>query len=221
MIGGKNIFEYYNTINNAKDIKFSLNPTTQTGVSYTETGSPATNGTIALTAALTQDKLVAGMKYDITLVNGELCDPVYFNIWFNNPFRGTTGTALTLNGNETGAVSVAAAHSVLVKDIDGATIYSWVNNALALSSKAQNTYKVAAPTVKYAFVEDEAYKTFKGNLDPEATFGINANTGIVTYDNLGATLIPSYNLTIKATVTFTDLSEVTCTIPLKVQGKNN
>lgn len=221
MIGGKNIFEYYNTINNAKDIKFSLNPTTQTGVSYTETGSPATNGTIALTAALTQDKLVAGMKYDITLVNGELCDPVYFNIWFNNPFRGTTGTALTLNGNETGAVSVAAAHSVLVKDIDGATIYSWVNNALALSSKALNTYKVAAPTVKYAFVEDEAYKTFKGNLDPEATFGINANTGVVTYDNLGATLIPSYNLTIKATVTFTDLSEVTCTIPLKVQGKNN
>lgn len=227
MINGKNIFQYYNTINNAQNIKFSLLPGAPAGVAYTEVGNPVTNGTIELTQALTQPYLVAPMRYDITLVNSEKCDPVYFNIYFNNPFVNTKGAALTLNGNETGAVKVDVRPSVIVNDVDGSVIYSWNSaaRALQLSSKANNVYKVAAPTVTYTFVQDQAYNTFKGDLDPNATFELEKDaagnfTGNVVYDNLGATLIPSYNLTIKATITFADLSQVTCEIPFKVEGKN-
>ncbi|MDE6358526.1 MAG: hypothetical protein K2L29_02890, partial [Duncaniella sp.] len=222
MKNGKNIFQYFNTVNNAQEINFSLNPANQTGVSYTE---GTDNGTIKLTAALTEASKFASMKYDVTLVNGEKCT-FYFNIMFNNPFTNGTSKAISLDGNETGEIKTDVKPSVVVVESDNknSLIYSWstASRSLVLSSKATGTYKVAEPTVRYEFVKDAAYNKFYGNLDIAhgAKFEINENTGVVTYDNLGATLIPSYNLTVKATVIFTDLSEVTCMIPFNVIGKN-
>lgn len=220
MINGKNIFSYFNSVNNAVAIDFSLNPTTQTGVSYTQKADNS-NGTIKLTAPLTDTEKFAGMKYDVTLVNGEKCE-FFFNIMFRNPFAAGTSKKITLDGNETGAVTRDVKPSVAVVEAGSPSqmIYSWNGTALALSSRATNVYKVAAPTVKYAFVRDTQYETFKGNLDPKAKFEIDPATGVVTYDNLGATLIKTYQLKVKATVTFADLSEVVCEIPFEVKGMN-
>lgn len=227
MINGQNIFQYYNTINNAKDIKFSLLSSAPAGVKYTQIGTPVTNGTVELTKALKTAFLVAPMKYDITLVNGENCDPVYFNIYFNNPFVDTKGDRIVLDANIVGQQIKDVRPSVIVNDINNKVIYSWnrSTNALELSSVAKNDYKVAAPTVTYEFVKDNAYKTFTGNLDPAAKFELekdaaNQYTGKVIYDNLGSTQVPSYDLTIKATITFADLSEVVCEIPFRVEGQN-
>ncbi len=228
MINGQNIFAYFNTVNNAAAINFSLDPANQAGVNYTETfdaNNKANQGTIKLTAALTEDYKFASMKYDVTLVNGEKCT-FFFNVKFNNPFTNGTSARITLNGNATGLQTADVRPSVNVIENGGSNgaIYTWnaTSKKLVLSSVAQNTYKVAEPTVKYEFVQDEAYKTFYGNLDIAngAQFKVNETTGVVTYDNLGATLIPSYNLTIKATVTFANLSEVTCMIPFTVKGQN-
>ncbi len=222
MIGGKNIFEYFNTVNNAKSIQFSLDPATQTDVTYTQS---ATNGTVKLVKALTEDYIFASMKYEVELVNGEDCE-FHFNIKFNNPFTNGVSKGLELNGNITGEAKVDVKPSVIVVESDNRNqaIYSWNSTAkgLVLSDVANNVYKVAAPTVKYEFVKDAEYNTFYGNLDIQhgAKFEIDPSTGMVTYDNLGATLIPSYNLQVKATVTFADLSEVVCYIPFTVKGKN-
>ncbi len=223
MDNGKNIFQYFNAANhnpNATAIHFYLDPANQPGVSYTE---GTDNGTIELTTALTEPSLLAKMKYIVTLVNGEECTSK-FNILFNNPFVSGNSKAITLNANETGVLTSDVKPSVVVVESNdpSSLIYSWsaASKSLVLSSKATGTYKVAEPTVRYDFVEDTAYEEFYGNLDIAngAKFGINTTTGVVTYDNLGATLVKSYTLHVKATVTFADLSEVTCTIPFIVKG---
>lgn len=219
MIEGNNIFSYYNRVNNAAGIRFALDPTPQTGVSYTETAS---NGTIKLTAPLEKSQLFAPMKYNVTLVNGETCE-FKFNILFKNPFVKGTANAISLNGNAIGAVTADVKPSLRVDDTNGNAIYSWSASAnkLVLSNLATGSYKInnSMVSVTYAFVEDEAYKTFKGNLDPSATFAINPTTGVVTYDNLGSTLVQNYNLTVKATVKFGNISVVTCEIPFNVKGQ--
>lgn len=219
MLNGQNIFGYYNTVNNAAAISFSLNPDPQSGISYVESGS---NGTISLTAPLTTTHKFAGMKYTVTLVNGETCE-FFFNIMFKNPFVAGNCDKVSLDGNARGAVTCDVKPSVLVVEADNASqeIYSWnaASNALELSSVAQNPYHVTTSTVTYEFVRNSDYNTFVGNLDPAATFGIDPATGVVTYDNLGATLIPTYNLTVKATVTFSNLSQVECLIPFEVKGQ--
>ncbi|MDE6468069.1 MAG: hypothetical protein K2L28_04140, partial [Muribaculaceae bacterium] len=219
MRNGQNIFSYFNTVNNAKAINFSLSPDPQAGISYVES---TTNGTISLTAPLTTPEKFAGMKYTVTLVNGETCE-FFFNILFRNPFVAGKGAKVSLDGNAHGAITSDVKSSVLVVEADNANqkIYSWnaSKGILELSTAALNVYHVTTPTVTYEFVKDQAYNTFVGNLDPAATFELNKTTGIVTYDNLGATLIPTYNLTIKATVTFDKLSQVECTIPFEVKGQ--
>lgn len=219
MIEGNNIFTYYNRVNNAAGIRFALDPTPQTGVSYTET---ANNGTIKLTAPLEKSQLFAPMKYNVTLVNGETCE-FKFNILFKNPFVKGTANAISLNGNAIGAVTADVKPSLRVDDTNGNAIYSWSASAnkLVLSNLATGSYKIndSMVSVTYAFVENEAYKTFKGNLDPSATFAINPTTGVVTYDNLGSTLVQNYNLTVKATVKFGNISVVTCEIPFNVKGQ--
>lgn len=221
MINGKNIFQYYNTINNVTAINFSLNPNPQSGISYRDVTTPNVNGLIALTAPLTTAYKFAGMKYDLVLVNGEKCE-FFFNIQFLNPFVGTTGKAISLNGNATGEQIVQSAPSVLVNDVNGEAIYLWNStaNALSLTNIALNTYKLATPTVTYRFdTASQAYKDFTSQLDPAAVFKINAATGEITYDNLGAQLQPSYTFNVIATVTFDNLSEVKCLIPFTIQGK--
>ncbi len=220
MINGKNIFEYYNTINNVTNIQFSLNPNPQAGVSYQDVTTPNVNGLISLTAPLSEAYKFAGMKYVLTLVNGETCE-LTFNVQFLNPFVGTTGNAISLNGNGTGLQTVSAAPQILVNDVDGKAIYSWQNGKLTLTKLATDIYKVSEPTVVYSFDKtSQAYKDFTGNLDPKATFEIDPATGVISYDNLGATLIPSYTFNVIATVTFADLSVVKCVIPFTIQGRN-
>lgn len=222
MINGKNIFQYYNTINNVTNIKFMLNPTTQPGVRYQDVTTPNVNGLISLTAPLSTAYKFAGMKYLLTLVNGETCE-LTFNVQFLNPFVGTTGDAISMNGNATGVQTKQAAPSVVVLDVDKQPILTWSTSAkaLTLTQLATNTYKVATPTVTYKFdTSSKAYKDFTGNLDPKAVFNINSATGEITYDNLGATLIPSYTFNVIATVTFADLSVVECVIPFTIQGRN-
>ncbi len=219
MRNGQNIFSYFNTVNNAAAIKFMLDPDPQTGISYVQS---ATNGVISLTAPLTATQKFAGMKYIVTLVNGEDCK-FFFNILFQNPFVTGDCTKITLDGNEHGTVTRDVKPSVLVVETGNANqkIFSWntATRTLELSGVALNTYKVATPTVKYEFVRNAEYNTFVDNLDPASTFAIDATTGIVTYQNLGATLIPTYNLTVKATVTFANLSQVECLIPFEVKGQ--
>lgn len=213
----ENIFEYFDDVNNAKTIEFSLEPSTQKGVAY-----DATSNVISLNAPLTTPTLFAGMKYVVTLDNGEKCT-FNFNVEFINPFIAGTATAVSLNGNTIGAVTAETAPSVVV--VEAATpankVFAWnaTTKALGLVAANADKYKVAAPTVAYAFVEDEAYKAFAGQLDPKSTFKVDPATGVVTLDNQGAQLQNAHNLTVKATVTFADLSVVTVNIPLTIATK--
>lgn len=221
MVNGKNIYQYFNTVDqNATSIVFSLVTTpAQTGLKYT----PVTdNGVIELTEALSSASKLAHMQYTLTHVNSEKID-YDFDILFKNPFVAGVSQTVTLKANAIpGAQTVATAPQVVVNDVNGLAIYNWVaaNSALELTADAKKYYKVAAPTVKYEFVKDADYNQFVGNLDPKAVFEIDPNSGVVTYDNLGGELFPSYGLTVKATVTFANLSVVECKIPFSVVGSN-
>lgn len=225
MVDGKNIFEYYNTDTahkNVTDIKFAVKEKTpaQTGFRFAQGEG---NDTIALDEPLAKEYLDADMQYTIDHVNGEEWTS-YFTVRFQNPFVSGDASSVTLNGNAIGEVTAPAAPQVVVNDLETKAIYKWDKDAqkLVLTKLATDSYKVAEPTVKYAFDETTtAYKTFVGNLDPKATFEVDPATGVITYDNLGATLVPSYTLSLKATVTFADLSVVVCKIPVVIKGQNN
>lgn len=214
MIKGENIFGYFKNVNNAKAIAFSLEPSTQKGVAYDNT-----TNVISLNAPLSVPTLTAGMKYVVTLDNNETCT-FKFNVEFINPFIAGTAKTITLNGNKIGAVTADAAPSVVVNQsiAPNAAVYAWDSAAkkLALTSAAA-PYHVAEPTVVYEFVKDKAFEAFDGQLNKEkTTFKIDETTGVVTFDNGGATLQNDHNLTVKATVTFDDLSVVTVNIPLTI-----
>lgn len=217
MIKGENIFGYFDDVNNAKTIAFSLEPSTQKGVAY-----DATNNVISLNAPLSTPTLKAGMKYVVTLDNTEECT-FKFDVEFINPFIAGTAKAVSLNGNQIGAVTTEAAPSVIVNQsiAPNAAVYAWDSAAKKLAlTKAAAPYYVAEPTVKYEFVKDKAFEAFDSQLNKEkTTFKIDETTGVVTFDNGGATLQNAHNLTVKATVTFADLSVVTVNIPLTIATK--
>lgn len=98
MQNGKNIFQYFNTVNNAVAINFALVPDPQPGVSYTEAADKS-NGTIALTAPMTTSEKTVKMKYDVKLVNGENCT-FYFNVLFRNPFVATAAQLSNLRATK-------------------------------------------------------------------------------------------------------------------------
>lgn len=112
--------------------------------------------------------------------------------------------------------------SVNIVDLENKGIYAWsaTANKLVLSALAQSGYKLTDDivSVKYTFVENDAYKAFKGQLAPNATF--NIVNGVVTYNNFGASLANTHNLSVKAVVTFKNISEVECIIPLTITGRN-
>lgn len=213
MIDNKNIFEYYNTINNVTDLNFAWAANT-TGVTY-----DAAVQEVKLKDAMTEPYEVKNMTYKTTLTNGEYCDFNY-NIVFQNPFVAGTSNAVSINDG-IGTNTVATMPQVGVKDNDGAAIYSYstTSNALVLSSKATNTYKVAVPTVVYSFKEDAAYKNVVSQMGTKATLSVDASTGVVTWENLGTTLQGTHKLTVIATVTFNELSIVKCNIPVNLIGK--
>ena len=219
MKGGRDIFQYFadgNNVASTPEIAFGFRSTTHYGIEYNGSTFPA--HVVGLTAPLATATKTAEMKYTVMLVNGEeMVRP--FDIIFRNPFKAGDAAAVTIDGNKIGGSTANAASSVKVVDLDNQLIYSWVNNALGLSSLAKDGYKLddSMVSVSYAWVTGESdYQTFVGNLAPNTTFTLT--DGVVTFNNLGATLERSYTLHIKATVTFKDLSEVYVTIPVKIKG---
>lgn len=225
MVDGQNIFQYYSSAKNnvAADpaISFGFTSASHTGIDYTQGDN---TGTVKLTAPLNvnEPSKTAHMQYEITLKNGEkMIKP--FDIIFKNPFKsGSDIASVTINGNKIGGDKADASESVKIVDLENEVIYSWVNDALALSDLATNGYKLASDMVSVAYAWDEteqSYKTFTGNLAPGTTFTLE--DGEIAFDNLGATLVPSYTLHINATVTFKDLSEIVVRIPVVIKGQNN
>lgn len=222
MINGKSIYSYYKDINNVKAIDFSMMPG-QTGATMTavpQTGDK-TDDNIALNEAMTTEYKFVAMQYDVTLENGETCN-FTFNIVFQNPFKSGDIKGLEMNGNEIGEITLETEPQVNVIDVLNHDIYYWSakDEDLVLSEIATGTYKLAPEmiSVSYAFAETDAYKTFKGQLAPGAIFKCDEETGAITYDNLGAQLVPSYDLEVIATVTIENISVVECKIPVAIKG---
>lgn len=213
MIDNKNIFQYYNTINNVTGLNFAW-ATGTTGVTY-----DANAQEVKLNAEMTKPYEVKNMTYRTTLANGEYCDFNY-NIVFQNPFVAGTSNAVSVNDG-IGKNTVETMPQVNVKDNDGAAIYSYnaTSKTLVLSSKATDTYKVAVPTVVYSFKNDDAYKNVVSQMGTKATLSVDPSTGVVTWENLGTTLQGTHKLTVIATVTFEKLSIVACNIPVNLIGK--
>ena len=164
---------------------------------------------------MTERDAVKKMTYKVTLVNGEECEFAY-NIVFINPFVAANAAGIRIFGNGVGVNTGATMPQVLVKDNEGAAIYYYVTNALALSSKAIDTYKLNAGmvSVEYAFVEEGDWTLLKNNMSANSELKVDAATGEVTWKNEGSHLNRDYRLTVMATVTFEDLSVVKCAIPV-------
>lgn len=164
---------------------------------------------------------IKNMNYQFKLKNGEICKTAY-KVVFVNPFVAGSPAAVTLHGNAIGAQNVATAPSVIVKDKAGDDIYKWNATTLALTTKAINDYKVRTPNVVYTWVQDANYNSFRSQLtNPATQLQLNNTTGMVTWDNEGATLANSHNLKVKATVTFADLSIVEVIIPVTITNTAN
>ena len=138
-------------------------------------------------------------------------------------FVAGSSNALKIYGNGIGAQTVDAEPEVRVIDKDNDAIYTYdaATRSLVLSDKATGDYKVVAANVSVAYAFDEEagdYKTVTDNLSKGSTLDVDASTGVVTWNNEGATLMRNYNLTVIATVTFDDLSVVECEIPVTLSA---
>ena len=210
-LNNQNIFQYYNTINNVSTLKFKW-ATGVTGV--TPTGEFTTDQTVALAAAMTKRDDVKNMSYKVTLVNGEDC-AFNYNIVFINPFVAGSASGIKIYGNGIGVNTGETMPQVLVKDNEGSNIYSYVTNTLKLSEKATETYKLSPSIVSvvYDFEHNDDWKLLTDNMSAQSKLEVNA-AGKVTWENQGSTLVKDYNLKVIAKVTFTNLSVVTCSIPV-------
>lgn len=216
MINGQDIFGYYNTAAaNVTAIRFYLEPDPQSGVQYNDN-----QHRIYLDQAMTTAKKVGKMEYTVDMVNTEF-NKAKFNVIFTNPFKAGNIAACSLS-DLIGGDNVNVAPSVNVIDNANATIYSWVSNALKLSSTAVNTYKLTDPnmvSVRYAFKQSAEYTNFVSQLAPGSTFAVDAN-GVVSFNNLGGALQRDYTFTVVATVTFQDIAVVECEIPVTLKKVN-
>ena len=221
LIGGQDIFAYYGTATDpVKNVQAGSIVFKWTETDVRPAGNISTDATLQLNHAMEKTEEIKNMNYEFTLVNGETCKTAY-KVVFVNPFVAGSPAAVTLNGNAVGAQNVATAPSVIVKDKAGDDIYKWnaTASALALTTKATNDYKVAAPTVSYAWVTDANYNSFVSQLtNPASQLKLNAATGAVSWDNEGATLANSHNLKVEATVTFAGLSIVKVVIPVTIKA---
>lgn len=176
---------------------------------------------VTLAEELTMDAYNKPVVVTATYDNGESRTQNY-DVRFVNPFKAGNAKALTLIDNPS-KTTVAGETAVNVVDIYGEGIYSYDEKleVLKLTDLATNTYKINANavSVKYAFTEESQKIADK----LEATEGIllvNENTGEISWENKGTALIKEFNLTVEATVTFTDLSVVKVNIPVKLSPKN-
>ena len=215
MINGKNVFQYYNTVNNVKSLEFQWKSGV-TGVTPGANQVQKADFTVALSQAMTKGTEVKNMTYKTVLVNGEECNFDY-NIVFVNPFKAGAGKGISVYGNGIGENIGETMPQVLIMDNDNDIIYSYDVNAgsLALSDKATDDYKVAVPTITYTFDNTEAdYRELVNNMSQGSILNVDASTGVFTWKNQGAKLKRDYYLTVVAKVTFANLSEVQCRIPV-------
>lgn len=220
---GVNIFGYCandTEVRKVKSIGFAWVENPVKGV------TPATAQTadfeVALDGAMTGEYLVKAMRLTQNLTNGEKCSYDY-DIIFVNPFVAGNAEALKIYGNGIGAQTIDVKPEVRVIDNDSDAIYTYdaATKSLVLSSKATGDYKVVAANVSVAYAFDKEagdYKTVMDNLSKGSTLDVDASTGVVTWNNEGATLMQNYNLTVMATVTFEDLSVVECRIPVTLSA---
>ena len=215
-VNGQSIFEYYHT-QNVKDIAFEW-AELYDDVEMTTTETPS-DIEIALTNPMTEDYLIRDIEYNTTLENDETCNFNY-SVVFYNPFKAGTSKAVSLNDG-VGEKTVSVVPQVnVVASADNQAIYSWntSNQKLELSDTAIKDYMVAAPSVTYAFDKTFGdYQKIVGNMATGSKLAVE--NGMVTWKNLGAQLQGTYKLRVIATVTFADLSEVTCLIPVNLIGK--
>ena len=217
---GENIFTYYNKdeyVTNVKSIEF--NWTVQPDDEVTPAGVHSSDFTVALAKELDTDYIVKNMTLTQTLVNGEECATNY-DVIFVNPFKAGASEPLAVYANGVGAQKLSVKPEVLVIDNEDDAIYKYDAKAgdLALTAKAINEYKVAAPSVSYAFdTTGDDYKTVVGNMSAGSVLDVDADGNFV-WKNEGATLTKDYVVNVIATVTFEDLSIVKCVIPVKLSA---
>lgn len=209
-IDGKDIFQYYSTINNVNTLAFAINDKDSKTVAEINA-----DDIIKLKKAMDKAYEVVKVDYNTVLVNGEECDFTY-NVIFVNPFVSGVKQGTSLYGNGIGTNTTEVAPLVIVNDNSAEVIYAWDKDAkkLVLSKKATDDYKVAEPTIEFAFKEDAAYKLITGQMSNNSKLSVDSATGVVTWYNEGTELVEDHNLTVIATVTFENLSVVKCEIPV-------
>lgn len=219
LIGGQNIFAYYANSTEVKNVQAGSLVFNWTETDVLPAGNITADAELKLNHAMSESEEIKNMKYKFNLVNGETCNTAY-KVVFVNPFKAGSAAGVSLNGNSVGAQTAATAPKVVVVDKDGDDIYKWnaTASALALTAKATNDYKVAAPTVTYAWVADANYNSFVSQLTNPASQLKLAADGKVTWDNEGATLASDKSLKVMATVTFADLSIVKVVIPVTIKA---
>mgnify|MGYP006914184536 CR=1 FL=1 len=184
-------------------------------------GSFSTNENLQLSAAMTVPEIEKQMNYQVTLNNDETCDFNY-NVVFVNPFVAGSSNLVTIDGNARGKNTCETMPQVLVVDNSkpAKTIYSYNSNdkELALSSVATDTYKLTKDIVSVTFepVKNDVWNQFTSQLTAGSTLEVDETTGQVVWQNEGTTLAKDLEFTVKAIVTFEDLSVVTCNIKVKL-----
>ena len=215
-VDGNDIFTYYNKdkyVTNVSAIEFN----------WTNANNEVTmskDHVIALVGELKKAHLVKNMTLTQTLANGEKC-PTNYDVVFVNPFKAGLPSPLAVYANGVGTNTVSVQPEVLVIDNEGDAIFAYdaKNKVLALTKKATDDYKVAAPSVKYLFDVNEAdYQTVKSQMSAGSKLDVDPDTGEFIWKNEGATLTKDYTVTVVATVTFANLSVVECRIPVKLSA---
>ncbi|MDE7427543.1 MAG: hypothetical protein K2M79_07070 [Muribaculaceae bacterium] len=225
-INGKDIFQYY--CDRSANIKFgnvASNPViafgfsgNHAGVAY---GAPDfADHYVGLTSALTADSKRVTMNYTIKLVNGEVISNP-FGVEFINPFIAGAGKTVTVDASEPGTYTKSAKPSVLVNERNSNNvIYSWDASAknLVLSSRATSWFKLKPSQVIVTYEWDTTtseYKEFMNNVNVGSSSLSNPDAdGTFTFFTT-ANLVRNYQLNIKATVTFENLSQVVVNIPVQ------
>lgn len=222
LVNGQNIFNYYATSTEVKNVQAGSLVFNWTETDVTPNGNITADADLELDHAMSKSEEIKNMNYQFKLINGETCKTAY-KVVFVNPFKAGTAAGVSLNGNSPGDQTAATAPKVIVMDTkDGKDIYKWdaTASALKLTTTATDVYKVSATTISvtYAWVTDANYNNFVSQLTKPADQLKLDNNGNVTWNNDGATLNSDKSLKVEATVTFADLSIVKVTIPVTIKA---
>ena len=170
-----------------------------------------------LEAPIYGSEVTKTMRYTQTMVNGETYSFEY-DLIFINPFKAKSTNGITIEqivGTATGDVKP----EVEVVTNDGELLIFSFNpdGSKKMGTEATERYKLNSGMVdiKFSFNNNEDYRTLKANINE---LNIDENTGEITVEH-GDILNRAYNLNVTATITFEDLSVVTCTIPVVIDPR--